>query len=102
MIEGDHGQRSAVLTLSLDKPSGQRVDVDIASFDGSAIAGEDYVALLLATVSLTPGQTTKRVTIGLIGDLLPEPAESFAVHLSNAVNAVIGKDTGTVKILGGA
>ena len=42
------------------------------------------------TLTFTPGQTTKQVTVLVNGDLLDEANETYAVNLSNPGNATIG------------
>jgi hypothetical protein len=44
VTEGSSGATNAVFTLSLSSPSGQNVSVNVATQDGTATAGVDYVA----------------------------------------------------------
>ena len=50
------------------------------------------------TLTFSPGQTTKKVTVNVNGDSLDEDDEAFHVDLSSAVNATIigGHGTGTI------
>jgi chitinase len=65
------------------------VTVSFATQDDTALVGEDYQAAL-RDVDFAPGETSKLVTVELIGDTLPETDETFFVNLSGATNAVIG------------
>ena len=88
------GSSNAVFTLSLNAPSGQPVDVDYVTADGSATAPADYTALPLTTITFAPGQVTRTVSVPIAADLLDEIDESFTLNLSNAVNATISDALG--------
>ena len=88
------GSSNAVFTLSLNAPSGQPVDVDYVTADGSATAPADYTALPLTTITFAPGQVTRTVSVPIAADLLDEIDESFTLNLSNAVNATISDPLG--------
>ena len=47
----------------------------------------DYTALPLTTITFSPGQVTRTVTVTVAGELLDEIDESFTLNLSNVVNA---------------
>jgi hypothetical protein len=49
-------------------------------------------------LTFAPGETTKTITVPIIGDRLPEPNETFAVNLSGPTNAIIadGQGVGTI------
>jgi hypothetical protein len=77
-----------------------QVTVQYATADRTAIAGSDYVA---ASGSLTfaPGVTSQTVTIPVNGDTVFEPAETFAVMISNPsdANTTISVAEGAATIL---
>ncbi len=62
--------------------------VSYATRDGTAVAGEDYLAAS-GTLTFAPGETSRTVPVPLLDDGLPEPAETFAVTLSSPTNATI-------------
>jgi Calx-beta domain-containing protein len=97
VVEGNGGAVNAVFTLSLSSPSGQNVTVNVATQDGTATAGVDYVAQA-GPVTLPPGTVSLPVSVPVFGDLLAEPNETFLVNLSGAVNATIadGQGQGTI------
>ena len=50
------------------------------------------------TLTFAPGETSKAITVQVIGDRLPEPNETFFVNLGSPANAVIavGQGMGTI------
>ncbi len=93
VTEGDSGTAQATFTVSLDRTSTENVTVDFATTDGSATAGEDYVAAS-DSVTILAGQTTATIVVDVNGDTKDEIDETFNVTLSNAVNATIGDGSG--------
>jgi hypothetical protein len=88
----------ATFTVTLSKPSALPVVVEYATADGSAVDSWDYVARH-DKLTFAPGDPlTQTVTIDVRGDRLDELDESFAVNLSNPMNAQISdaKGVGTI------
>lgn len=79
----------ATVTVSLTNPSVNDVSVDWSTTAGSATAGADYTAAS-GTATILAGETSTTVAINLLGDAVDEPAETFTVGLTNAVNAAAG------------
>ena len=98
VTEGDSGTQNATFTVTLAPASGQNVSVDYATADGTATAPADYAATS-GTLTFAPGQTTKTVTVLVVGDTLDELDETYTVNLSNAVNAAILDPTGLGTII---
>ena len=71
--------------------------VDYATSDGTAVAGEDYVAES-GTLSFAPGETAKTVEVAVLDDSHDEGSETMTLTLSNASGARIadGSATGTI------
>ena len=69
----------------------------MATSNGSAGAPGDYAAAS-TTVTIPAGETSKTVDVGVKGDALDEPDETFNVTLSSPVNATLGdaSATGTI------
>jgi YD repeat-containing protein len=65
--------------------SSTNLSVDYASSNGSAIAGSDYTGAS-GTLTFTPTDTTKTVTIATTDDTSTEGAETVLFTLSNATN----------------
>src|SRR5206468_10303570 len=98
VVEGNTGSSTnAVFTLQLSSPSSQTISVDYATADITATAGSDYVATN-GTIVFTPGQTTRTVTVKVLGDNLSEATEFFGVALSNPVNVTLGNIQGSGSI----
>ena len=67
------------------------VSVEYATEDGTAVAGEDYVAAA-GTLVFSNGQTVALLTVELLDDAVAEPGESFSVVLSNpGGEAILGE-----------
>ena len=82
IAEGNDGTRLFTFTVSLSAACDQAVTVDFATQDGSALAGEDYVATS-GTLTFAPGETTRTITVAVLGghharagrDLLRHPQQ---------------------------
>jgi ELWxxDGT repeat protein len=94
---GNAGTSTARFTVYLSGPSSETVTVRYATADGTAAAGSDYQPVS-DTLTFAPGETSKTVTVLVIGDRIPEPNERFVVNLSNPTNATIldGQGVGTI------
>lgn len=97
--EGDSGTKKLTFTISLDQQANGSVDVDYATSDESATAGEDYVASS-GTATITGGTTQTTVGIIVNGDSDFEPEETITLSLATpSANAEIGMPaiaTGTI------
>lgn len=92
VTEGNTGTRTATFTVTVSVSS-QTVTVAYATGNGRATAGSDYQAAS-GTLTFAPGETTKIITVLVIGDRLPEPSETFVVNLSSPTNATIADGQG--------
>ena len=90
----------AVLAFNvmLDPAPVETATVDWETLDGSAKAGEDYVAAS-GTLVFAPGETVKTVNVAVLDDAHDERQEVMLLVLSNAQGAVIGDAVakGTIK-----
>ena len=91
------GGTVANFTITLSSALPTTTSVNVATVDGTAIAGQDYVATSL-TLTFAPGVTSRQVTVPLIGDAIAEPTEMFSLMLSNPVGAALGNATATATI----
>lgn len=88
--EGDSGTKILAFTVSLTSPApagGVTFDVE-TSDNGSAVAGEDYVANSVTGASIAEGNSTYTFNVTINGDLDFEPDETFTVTVSNVVGDV--------------
>ncbi|MCB1636214.1 MAG: hypothetical protein KDI51_16625, partial [Xanthomonadales bacterium] len=87
-IEGNAGTSNFTFTVNLSTPAGPGgVSFDIASANGSANAGSDYVAQALTGQTIPAGMSSYNFTIQVLGDTLFEGTETFFVNLSNVTGA---------------
>jgi Ca2+-binding RTX toxin-like protein len=98
ITEGNSGTTNAAFSVSLSKASSQIVTVNYATADGTATAGNDYVAGS-GTLTFAAGETSKTINVAVIGDTLPEANETFSVNLSNASGVSITDSQGIGTIL---
>jgi hypothetical protein len=84
--EGDAGPKTFTIPLNLSNASFQQVSINYATEDGSAAAGNDYVAKS-GTLTFPPGTTSNSILITVNGDTQVEPDETFRINLTNPVNA---------------
>ena len=93
VVEGNSGTTNAVFTVTLNAASGQTVTVNYATADGTATQPADYTSTS-GTLTFTPGQTARTITVPVIGETIPEANETFFVNLSAATNATISDNQG--------
>ena len=97
VVDEAAGQVQFVVTL--DKPSTGNVSVNYATVNGTALAGSDYTAPATQTLTFTPGEMVKVVTVDLINDSLAEGREYFDLKLSSPVGAtLLAQPTGRASI----
>ena len=96
--EGNSGTSLFTLTLTLSSSSTQDVSVDFITAGGSGRVSDNDFYTRARTKTFLPGQTTKTVSVIVVGDKKFEPAENFFVNLSNPVNATIADGQGRATI----
>ncbi len=92
-FEGD----TVSVPIVLNKAASGPVTVEYHTEDGTAIAGTHYTAAS-GTVTFSPGETSKTVTIPTADDATPNPNLTFTFHLSNPSGASLGTSTATITI----
>jgi len=97
VAEGSNGVVQANFKVSLSSIQSESISVDFATQDGSALAGQDYVSTN-GTVTFAPGETVKVIPVLITADEAPEPDEAFFFNLSNPVNGLIARATGSCLI----
>lgn len=90
VAEGSNGVVQANLRIRLTSAQPGTVSVDFTTQDGTALAGQDYVATN-GTVVFAPGETIKIVPVILTADVPAEDDEVFYLQLSNPVNGVLAQ-----------
>ena len=93
VTEGDSGQTALNFTVGIPFPTVNPVSINYASADGTANAGPDYGGTA-GTLTFSPGETQKAVTVHAFGDTFDEPDETFFLNLSGATNAAVADAQG--------
>ena len=97
--EGNAGTTNFAFTVALSAPAGPGgVTFDIATANGTATAGVDYVAQSLTGQTIPAGSSTYTFTVQVNGDALNEPNETFFVNVTNVTGATVtdGQGVGTI------
>ncbi|RIK82793.1 MAG: hypothetical protein DCC68_05345 [Planctomycetota bacterium] len=105
IVEGNSGTTQAMVVVSMSSPAVLPVSVMLATSNGTATAGEDYVALS-QLVTIPVNQTQVMVPIAINGDAAIESDETITVTISgatfggntDATRATIGAATATVTV----
>jgi hypothetical protein len=88
--EGDGLKKGAArFRVKLSTISERRIDVEYATHDGSAVAG-DYEGRF-GKISFTPRSLEGNVSVGFVTDEFHEPTETFGMRLVRATNATLGQ-----------
>lgn len=92
---------AAVVNVGVTTSDGDRTaasrSVPYATANGTALAGSDYTATS-GTLTFSASQTSKTVTVSVLGNTTVEANETFTVNLSGATGATIfdGQGVGTI------
>jgi hypothetical protein len=90
-VEGNSGTTPFTFTVTRSSGTGAS-SVAYAVVHGSTTAS-DFSGATAGTVSFLAGETTKVVTLNVLGDTVGEGNETFSVALSAPINATIGTTT---------
>jgi len=97
ITEGDVGSTNADFSVTLSSPSTHRVTVGYSTSDGTATQGTDYVAKT-GSVVFEPGETSKTVSVAVLGDTTDEFSETFKLNLNSVDVGTIVRNQGTATI----
>lgn len=93
IVEGNSGQQNADFIVSLSESPDISLTVDYTTADYRAKAGSDYLTTQ-GTLTFKPGETTKTISVPVLGDIDIEGNEQFFVILSNPSNGLIRDSRG--------
>lgn len=81
----------AYFLLELSGPLSSAASVSYATRDGTAIAGQDYVATT-GTATIAAGSTYVAIAVQLLDDSTAESNETFSLAVSNPVGGIFSND----------
>jgi uncharacterized protein YkwD len=97
--EDDLGKNTTYnFTVSLSNPSLKLVTVDFATVGQTASIGTDLLNTS-GTLSFAPGETSKNIVVSVLGDMIVEDDETFAINLTGAINSSVLTPQGIGTIL---
>jgi hypothetical protein len=94
VVEGNDATTEIAFPVTLTAPHAEMVSVNFTVVPGSASAGIDYAAPAAGTLVFAPGETSKAITVSIVGDTVAELDETFSIVLAAATNAAIDAGTG--------
>ncbi len=95
VVEGQNS--NAILTVTVNNPNPQAISVNYTTAPVNATANVDYTSKT-GTITIAPNTSTATITIPILNDNLNEANETFAINLSNPVNATLTNNKGIVTI----
>lgn len=93
----DESAGTASFVVTLDKATSDSFSVAYSTVNGSAVAGSDFGAAA-GTLTFSPGETAKTITVALVNDSIPEADETFGLQLG----AISGKAATAVTLAHGS
>jgi chitinase len=98
-MEGNSGTKLMTFTVSLSQASTTEVRVNFATANATAKSSDNDYAAKTGTITFSPGQTTKTITVSIKGDVKSENHEQFYVNLSGPIGGTIADGQGLGAIL---
>lgn len=100
VTEGAANRLTAVsFVVTLSKPSANPVTVNYSTRDGSATLLDSDYQSASGTLTFAPGETTKTISVNVVGDTRYEANETFSVELTSPGNATLGRAEATAAII---
>jgi serine protease len=97
ITEGNSGTKLLNFVVRLSKAANVPVTYTVATADGTAIAGTDYVATTLTGQTLPAGQLARAFSVPINGDTAVEGNENFKANLSaGSVNITDAQANGII------
>ncbi len=93
------GTTTANVPITLDTPSTVPITVNYATHDGTALAINNHYLPTSGSITFSPGETSKTVSITIKGDTVGGSDEYFYLNLTHAANAALGDSSGRVTLL---
>jgi uncharacterized repeat protein (TIGR01451 family) len=96
VVEADTNSVIAAFNISLSHPSSRVISMDFATIPGEA-GSQDFVART-GRLMVPAGVTNPTIEVTVLGDLLDEANETFALELSNPANATLANSVAYASI----
>lgn len=93
VTEGNSGTHAATFTVRLSGTATAPVTYDIATRNGTAIAGSDYMARSITGETIAAGLSSRPFVVTILGDAMDENNETFNVNVSNVHGAAVADGT---------
>ncbi len=91
---GSEATTPALIAVSLSAASDRTITVDYAATGGTATGGGTDYTLSSGTLTFSPGETSKNISVTIVDDTTVEATdETIAITLSNITNATAGANT---------
>ncbi|WP_375329244.1 Calx-beta domain-containing protein [Microcystis sp. BLCC-F210] len=88
---------NAILTVTVDNPNPQPITFNYTTAPINATADVDYTSKT-GTITIAANTSTATISIPILNDNLNEANETFAINLSNPINATLTNNKGIVTI----
>jgi uncharacterized delta-60 repeat protein len=100
VTEGDSGTKAATFTITRVGLIDRTLTFAARTSDGTAVAGEDYIAIggQGQSFQIGPASTSTTVSVNILGDTYIEPDKNFFLDLSSPSNATIERARGACEI----
>ncbi|MBU0679582.1 MAG: lamin tail domain-containing protein [Verrucomicrobia bacterium] len=99
IMEGDSGTTNVVFIITLNRTNDSATSINFATSDGTAEAGQDYVAVAATTLVFSAGISTQIVEVDVLGDTLASGDEIFYAVLSSPTNLLLLDNQGACTII---
>jgi hypothetical protein len=99
IFERNTGTTAATFTITRSGSTAGAASVRYSTTNGTAVAPGDYGALAVTTVSFAAAETSKSVTVNVVGDTVSEAEETFNLVLSAPVGGAVADGSGTATII---
>lgn len=96
--EGDIGTKTANFVVNLSSPSSLITKVNFTTAEKTAKAVRDYTPTF-GILTFSPNQTSKTISVSVIGDKINEASEIFEVKLTVPGNATLANSVGIGTII---
>lgn len=99
VAEGTSGLKVVSFPVTLSRASSSAVSVSYTTRDGTATLFDgDYLAAA-GVLTFAAGETSKTISVTVVGDTRFEPNETFSVELSAPTNALLGRGEASATIV---